>query len=144
MQLHSLNRACLFRRFIIPAIGTLTLALVGSISHAGAQTAAPPKTPPAVGTIKSISGNTLTLATDSGTELNIQLPAEVKVLRVPPGSKDLKEATAIQLSDLQPGDRVLVRGKPGGDATSFVASMVVAMKKEDLAQKQAREREEWQ
>jgi len=66
------------------------------------------------------------------------------VLRVPPGSVDLKEATPIQLSGLKPGDRILVRGKPGEDAGSFVASTVVAMKKEDLAEKQAREREEWQ
>ena len=144
MQRNSWNRYCLLCRSAILAICALVLALVGSAKQAGAQTAAPPKTPPAVGTIKAISGSTLTLATDSGTELKVQLPAEVKVLRVPPGSKDLKEAVAIQLSDLQPGDRILVRGKPGEDATSLLASTVVAMKKEDLAQKHAREREEWQ
>lgn len=144
MQRNSLKRYCLLYRSATPAICALALALVGSAAHAGAQTAAPLKTPPAVGTIKFISGSTLTLATDSGTELKVQLPAEVRVLRVPPGSKDLKEAVAIQLSDLQPGDRILVRGKPGEGATSFVATTVVAMKKEDLAQKHAREREEWQ
>jgi hypothetical protein len=86
----------------------------------------------------------LILATDSGTELKVQLPAEIRVVRVPPGSKDLKEATAMQLSDLQVGDRILVRGKPGEDASSLMATTVIAMKKADIAEKQAKEREEWQ
>jgi hypothetical protein len=128
------------RLLIAAACASLTVLA----AQANAQTSTVPKTPPAVGTIKSISGNSLTLATDSGPELKVQLPAEVKVLRVPPGSKDLKEAVAIQLSDLQPGDRILVRGKPGDDASSFVATTVVAMKKADIAEKQAKEREEWQ
>jgi hypothetical protein len=112
-------------------------------AQAGSQTAAP-KTPPAVGTIKVISGNTLTLATDAGTELRVTLATDVKLLRVPPGSKDLKEATAIQLSDLKEGDRILVRRKLGDDGKTFMAATVVAMKKEDLAEKQAQERAEWQ
>jgi hypothetical protein len=121
---------------------TLGVPTVGAQS--GSQIAATPKTPPAVGTIRSISDNILTLATDSGTELKVQLPAEVRVLRVPPGSRDLKEATVMPLSGLQTGDRILVRGKPGDEAGTFVASTVVAMKKEDIAEKRAREREEWQ
>ena len=141
MRLKLLNRFRLFGGVVIAAIWAVMLVLA---THASAQTAATPKTPPAVGTIKSISEGTLTLKTDSGTELKVQLPAEVKVVRVPPGSKDLKEAVTIQLSDLQAGDRILVRGKAGEDASSFVASTVVALKKEDLAAKQAKEREEWQ
>ena len=111
---------------------------------ATAQTADSAKTPPAVGTIKSISGTTLVLATDAGGELKISLPTDVKYLRVPPGSKDLKEAVPIQLSDLQEGDRVLVRSKPGDDGTSLVASTVIAMKKADISAKQTHEREDWQ
>jgi hypothetical protein len=113
-------------------------------ASACAQTATPAKTPPAVGTIKSISGTTIVLATDAGSEVKILLPAEVKYLRVPPGSKDLKEAVPIQLSDLQEGDRVLVRAKPGDDGTSLVASTVIAMKKADISAKQTHEREDWQ
>jgi hypothetical protein len=37
-----------------------------------------------------------------------------------------------------------VRGKPGEDAGTFLASTVIAMKKGDIAEKQAHEREEWQ
>ena len=128
------------------AAGILTFFLSGTEVNGQANPASPaaPRTPPAVGTIKSITANSLILATDSGTELKVQLPAEVRVVRVPPGSKDLKEATAIQLSDLQAGDRILVRGKPGDDASSLVATTVIAMKKADIAEKQAKEREEWQ
>ena len=146
MRLRFLNRSRLSHWFFIaPIVGlALTFPMPAARAQTGTQNAAAPKAPPAVGTIKSISGTSLILATDSGTELKVQLPADVRVLRVPPGSRDLKEAAAMQLSDLKPGDRILVRGKPGEDATSFVASTVVAMKKEDLAEKQAREREEWQ
>jgi cold shock CspA family protein len=111
---------------------------------ASAQTVSPAKSPPAVGMIKSISGTTIILATDAGSELKISLPADVKYLRVPPGSKDLKEAVPIQLSDLQEGDRVLVRSKPSDDGTSLVASTVIAMKKADISAKQTHEREDWQ
>ena len=110
----------------------------------GAPAAPAPKSPPALGTIKTISGNTLTLTTDAGTEIKVVVSADAKLLRVPPGSKDLKEAAPLQFADLQAGDRILVRGKPGDDPNSMVASSVVAMKKTDIAEKQAHEREEWQ
>ena len=123
---------------LFPAVMPPTRAL------ASAQMAAPAKTPPAVGTIKSISGTTIVLTTDAGSELKISLPADVKYLRVPPGSKDLKEAVPIQLSDLQEGDRVLVRNKPSDDGASLVATTVIAMKKADISAKQTHEREDWQ
>ncbi len=142
MPVHQSNSLGPFLR--VPAILFFVLALSFSPSPAAAQLAPPPQTPPALGTIRSISGNILTLATDAGAELKIQLPSEVKVLRVPPGSKDLKAATPIQLTDLQPGDRILVRGRTGDDGSSYVATSIVAMKKSDIAVKQQNDREEWQ
>lgn len=103
-----------------------------------------PKTPPVMGTVKAIAGNNITLTTDAGAEIKVLVPAEARLLRVPPGSKDLKEAAPLQFSDLQAGDRIMVRGKPGDEANSLVATAVVAMKKTDIAEKQAHEREEWQ
>ena len=110
----------------------------------GAPAAPAPKSPPALGTIKTISGNILTLTTDAGTEIKVVVSADAKLIRVPPGSKDLKEAAPLQFAELQVGDRILVRGKPGNDPNSMIASSVVAMKKTDIAEKQAHEREEWQ
>jgi hypothetical protein len=115
-----------------------------AMGQSAGQAAAPAKAAPVLGTIKTISGGELTLTSDGGAEIKVLLPAEVKLLRVPPGSKDLKEAVAIQLSELQAGDRILVRGKAGDAPSSLVASSIIAMKKNDLTEKQARERDEWQ
>jgi len=119
-----------------------------------AQAAPPqPATPPAaqtpaaakpVGTIKSISGNTITLTIDAGSDVLVTLQDTTKLLRVAPGQKDLKDAAPIQLQDLQPGDRILVLGKLADDGKSVLARSVVAMKQADVAAKQAHEREEWQ
>jgi hypothetical protein len=143
------RRSSGFKRFVGYGILCLSLLaglgawpLMGHAQDAG-QAAGAPKAPPAVGTIKTISGNALTLSTDSGSEVKVTIAADAKLVRVPPGSKDLKEAVAITLADLQQGDRILVKGKPG-DAGTMVASMVIAMKKGDIAEKQSHEREEWQ
>jgi hypothetical protein len=63
---------------------------------------------------------------------------------VAPGQKDLKDAKAIQLTDIQPGDRILVRGTAGTLVNSIVASSIIVMTQSDIAAKQARDREEWQ
>src|SRR5882762_4691745 len=97
-----------------------------------------------VGTIKSISGNAITLTTDAGSDVTVQVQDATKLVRIAPGQKDLKEATPIQLGDVQPGDRILVRGKLAEDGKSVVAASVIAMKKADIADKQSRDREEWQ
>jgi hypothetical protein len=144
MQAHSLNRYFPIPDFIFKAFCGLLLLVSGLAAQASAQATAPAKAPPVLGTIQTIANDSLTLKTDSGTDLKVQLPAEVKVFRVPPGSKDLKDATPIQLSDLQPGDRVLIRPKQGQDTSSFVASMIVAMKKADIAVKQQKDLQEWQ
>ena len=97
-----------------------------------------------VGTIKSISRDTIILNTDAGSEVTIQVQDGAKLVRIAPGQKDLKDATPIQLADLQPGDRILVRGKLADDGKSVAAASVIAMKKGDITEKQSREREEWQ
>ncbi len=96
------------------------------------------------GTVKSVSGNTIVMASDTGTDLTVTVQDTTKVLRVPPGSKDLKSATAMQLTDLKAGDRILVRGRVPADAKVFPAAIVVAMKAEDLQAKKARDVQEWQ
>jgi hypothetical protein len=102
------------------------------------------KSPPALGTIKSISGNTLILTSDAGVEMTVDVRDSTKIVRIAPGQKDLKDAQPIALSDLQVGDRILVRGKAGDDNKTFSASSIIAMKKADIAEKQSRERDEWQ
>jgi hypothetical protein len=108
------------------------------------ENSAPPKAAPALGTIKAIAEKSLELTTDGGAELNVQFSPAMRVLRVEPGSKTLKDAVSIPLTDLAVGDRVLVRGEAGAQPNVMVAGTIVAMKKEDIAKKQSREREEWQ
>ena len=120
------------------------LLLAGAHAHGQGAPAGAQKTPAALGTIKSIDATSLTLTTDNGSEVHVQLATDVKVLRVPPGSKDLKEATPMTLAELQTGDRILVRMRPGADASSLIATTIIAMKKADIAEKQAKERDQWQ
>lgn len=58
-----------------------------------------------------------------------------KIVQVAPGSKDLKSAVAIHLTDLQPGDRILVRSRPSPDGKSAMAAGIIAMKATDVAAK---------
>src|SRR5260370_40901326 len=97
-----------------------------------------------VGTIKSISGNTIIMSTDAGADATAQVQDATKFVRIAPGQKDLKDATPIQLAGVRPGDRILVRGKLADDGKSVLALSVVAMTKTDIAEKQFRDREEWQ
>jgi len=97
-----------------------------------------------VGTVKSISGATVTLRLDSGADATIVAQDSTKILRVAPGQKDLKQASAIALADLQPGDRILIRGKLADDGKSTTALSIIVMAKTDVAAKQAKDREEWQ
>jgi hypothetical protein len=97
-----------------------------------------------VGTVKSISNTTVTLALDSGSDSTVLVQDSTKILRVAPGQKDLKQATPITVADLQPGDRILVRGKLADDGKTTTALSVIVMAKTDVAAKQATDREEWQ
>jgi hypothetical protein len=123
----------------LSALASLPAHAQAAPPSAQAPTAAKP-----VGTIKTISGNTITLTTDAGSDVTVQVQDAAKLVRVAPGQKDLKDATPIQLQDLQVGDRILVLGKLADDGKSVLARSVVAMKQADVAQKQAHEREEWQ
>ncbi len=98
----------------------------------------------AVGTIKSIQGDSITLSSDSGGEVTAKLASSTKIVRVPPGQKDLKNAVPLQAQDLQPGDRVLVRGQASADPHSIAALAVIVMKQSDVSAKQQQDREDWQ
>jgi hypothetical protein len=123
------------------------LATIAAASRPPVATPPPAQTPSIakpVGTIKSISGNTITLTTDAGTDVTVQVQDATKFVRIAPGQTDLKSATPIQFQDVQAGDRILVRGKMADDGKSVLALSIIAMKKSDLAEKQAHDREEWQ
>jgi hypothetical protein len=96
-----------------------------------------------VGVVKSISGNSLVLKTDAGPEITVSLADGARILRLAPGQTDLKSATPITVSELQVGDRMLVRGR-SGDKDTIAATTIVVMKQADVAQKLQHDREDWQ
>jgi hypothetical protein len=97
-----------------------------------------------VGTVQSISGKSLTVISDSGSPSVVLVGDATKFLQIEPGKIDLKEATPFTFVDLQPGDRVLVRGVLADDGKTIHAASLIAVKKTALAEKQAKDRAEWQ
>jgi len=97
-----------------------------------------------VGTIASISGDTLTVKTDAGEAHQVQVPASATLKRISPGQKDLSTAETIKLSDLATGDRVLVKLDPDAAGSTPQALQIVAVKQTDIAQKQQQEMADWQ
>jgi hypothetical protein len=133
-------------RLLLLALATW-FATVGL--YAMAQTAADTQSPAkartrAVGTVKSISGDTVTLTTDTGSEINVVIAASTRLVRTVPGQTDLKNASPAQLSDVQVGDRLLAGGTASDDGKSVAANTAIIMKKSDIAEKQAHDREDWQ
>ncbi|HLB91258.1 MAG TPA: hypothetical protein VJK27_02905, partial [Terriglobales bacterium] len=63
----------------------------------------------ALGTIKSMQADSITVAGSSG-DITAKLSPATKILSVAPGAKDLKSAIPLQAKDLQIGDAVRVRG----------------------------------
>lgn len=96
----------------------------------------------AVGTVKSVSGRSLVITTDAGTESTITFADSVRIVKATPGQSDLKNAATIQISDIQAGDRLFARGSTGENGV-LIASSAIIMKKSDVAQKQQTERDEW-
>ena len=97
-----------------------------------------------VGTITSISGDTLTVKTDAGEAHQVQVPSSATLKRIAPGQKDLSTAETIKLNDLAMGDRVLVKLDPDAAAGTSQAQQIVAVKQTDIAQKQQQDIAEWQ
>ncbi len=129
---------CLFMSLV-----SLTPEISGQTQAAQPQ-AAPAAMEKAVGTAKVISGNVVTLTTDTGSSTNIQVEPSTRIVRIAPGQKDLKDAVPLQLQDLQVADRMLVRGKLAEDGKSIVASSVIVIKEADIASRQDQERQDWQ
>jgi hypothetical protein len=102
-----------------------------ALAEPAAQTTAP--SGHQIGTVKAISGNTVTLSTDAGQIYTVSVDDGARILQIAPGSTDLKSAQVI-----------LVTGRTADSPTSLTASRVVLMKSIDIAQKHAAEEADWQ
>ncbi|MGB9206147.1 MAG: hypothetical protein WCB94_19470, partial [Terriglobales bacterium] len=152
------QRICILRiqilaTCLLTAIVTLILAAPGYVvaQDKPSGSSAGPQVAKAVGVIKSVQADSITVAAESGgSDIIAKLTGSTKILRVPPGEKDLKNATALEAQDLQPGDRVLVRGPAvtGGDGHPIVITItalaVIVVKQADVAVKQQHDLDDWQ
>ena len=97
-----------------------------------------------LGTIKAINGDVVTLAPESGPEIIANVQPSARILRLAPGEKDLKNATPIQMQDLQVGDTVRVRGFASEDAKSISALEVLVISRSVVAAVSDQIRQDWQ
>ncbi len=126
-----------------------TILIFAALGYAQVQSSNTPgsvQVSKAVGVIKSIQTDSITISAESGNEVTSKLTGSTKILRVSPQDKDLMNATALTVQDLQPGDRVLVRGPASTEGTGLTISAlaVIVMKQSDVAARQQRDRDDWQ
>jgi len=117
--------------------GALFISLLAVLGAAQAQQA--PASSRVIGTVASVSGNSVSVKTDAGPVVSVAVPDTANIVRTAPGSKTLTGATKIALSDVGAGDRVLmlVAGDPP------TAKVVVVNKQSDIAAKQQQEQADW-
>ncbi len=140
----TMNRAAVQNQrtgFYAALLLTLFLASFVARLSAGQQSAPPSRV---LGTVQAIKDKTLTVLSDSGTASTVSIEDATKLLQIEPGKTDLKEAAPLALADLQPGDRVLIRGVLSDDGKTLRAASLIAMKKAAISEKQNKERGEWQ
>jgi hypothetical protein len=140
----SFNRSVLNCLMAVAMLFSAGSIVVRAAELYAAQTPVPGGAAKQLGTIRAISGNTLTLVSDTGVQTMVQVPDGIRIVRIAPGQTSLKDATPIHLEDLQAGDRVLVSGRLSDDSKTLIAAIVVAMKHTDLQALHEQEREEWQ
>ena len=137
-----------YRSFLLLVPMILTSLFLSEL-NLGAQAPVPAASPAGasnrfMGTITATSSGMLTVRTDAGLERKVTVPEGIRLQRIAPGQKDLSNATTIEFGALAVGDRVLVRIAPDPATDPVTALSIVVIPQADLAQKQQRERENWQ
>lgn len=117
--------------------GALFISLLAMLGAAQAQQT--PASSRVIGTVASVSGNSVSVKTDAGPVVSVAVPDTANIVRTAPGSKTLTGAAKIALSDVETGDRVLmlVAGDPP------TAKVVVVNKQSDIAARQQQEQADW-
>ncbi|MGE5055845.1 MAG: DUF5666 domain-containing protein [Acidobacteriota bacterium] len=97
-----------------------------------------------IGRIKTINGGTITLSPTSGSDIAVTVQPNARILRLTPGEKDLKNATPLQLQDLQVGDTIRVRGAGSEDGKTISALEVIVITSSAVAAVTDQVRQDWQ
>jgi hypothetical protein len=115
-----------------------------AVSSGASQENSTPAATRRIGVVKAIEGTALALTPDSGADIKVTVQSATRIVRIAPGEKDLKNASPIQLQDIQVGDRILVGGKLSSDNLAMDASSVVVMKRADLQARDQQNLQDWQ
>jgi hypothetical protein len=110
-----------------------------TIAAARSVCAQAPASSRVIGTVIAVSGSSVSVKQDSGTDVTVTVPETANIVRTEPGSRSLAGATKIALTDISTGDRVLVL--VAGDPPA--AKVVVVNKASDIASKQQQEQADW-
>lgn len=130
--------------FVIAAAVCISSAVLANPYALAGQAVAAPASRLA-GSLVRVDGKQITVKDAQGNESTIVVTDATKLLEIAPGQTSLSGAKAIQLTDMAPGDRLLVlRITPAADGNGNTAAAVVAMKQADIAQQRAAETAAWQ
>jgi len=136
-------RKSMMMRAVQASLAGALLASALILSHgAAAQSSTQMAASKTVGTVKSVSRNSIVLTNENGAEATVTFADSARIMRAAPGQTDLKTAAPIQISDIQVGDRVAARGQ-AGDAGALFASVAIVMKQGDIAHRQQAQTNEW-
>lgn len=119
---------------------TAGLAALWVLAAAAAQAQQPPAASRILGTVTAVSGNSVSVKTDADGTVSVTVPDTAKILKTAPGQKSLAGATPLTVSEIEPGDRVLMLA-PGDPPT---ATVVIVNKKADLEALQQQQQLDWQ
>ena len=125
------------------ALAVLLPTLHLATAKASPQDSSAPHVARATGDVTQIQPGHMTIHTAKG-DVQVNLPDDVKLLRVPPGAKDLKSAEPIAATAISAGDRAVVLGHLASDQQTIDATRVVVMTKSDIASLHQSEIQEWQ
>ncbi len=130
--------------FLSCAVSSGGPALVSSRVATARQTPEAAAVAKRIGVIKSIDGNVVTITVPGGPEVAVTVQPTARVLRLVPGEKDVKNATPIQLQELQVGDTIRARGQASDDGKSMAALEVIVITRSAVDAVGDQIRQDWQ
>jgi hypothetical protein len=125
--------------FLAAILSGGALLSAGLVAPSSAQDAQP-TVAKKLGAIKAINGSAVTLTVD-GSDVAVTVAPNAKIARLNPGGKDM---TPIQLSDLQVGDTVRVRGYASLDGKSLNGLEVIVITRSAVAAVGDQIKQDWQ
>jgi len=133
-----------FLSFAIGAAAPVFVSASAATASGQTQGTAQAAVAKSIGVIKAINGNVVTIAVSGGPEVAVTVQPAARVLRLVPGEKDLKNATPVQLQELQVGDTIRARGQASDDGKSMAALEIIVITRSAVDAVNDQIRQDWQ